>query len=177
MAYSQADDARSRALIQFYFDAIKEQSKRLFVYRVDLLMDFYGNVFDNKPKCVELIAVPSEHSRVKPSVYMAYREARFVLDSDRAECTDLERVWLLLSVLVSGEMDPAALVNMNMLNSAARLQVLGCRDKIMDAMPEIFSLADKNYTKARLIADTMVKDVTKTFDEIIASYSTTLQSR
>lgn len=173
MVYSQADDARNRALIQFYFDALKRQSKRLFAHRVDILMDFYGNVFDNKPKCIELIAVPSEHPTVKLSLYMAYREARFVLDSDRAECTDLERLWLLLNMLVSGEMDPVALANMCQLNSAARWRVLGCRDKIMDIMPELFSLAETNYTKARLTADALLRDVTQTFDEIIASYSTT----
>lgn len=170
------DEAENQTVVNNFNDDLTRLSQDLFCNRADILMRFYGDVFDSNRKCVELIAMPTANGKLTPTLYMLHREAKFVLDADPDESIELDRLWLMLHMLVRDRINESALANMATLNTDARRQVLQCKDYMMDSIPALFSMLETHHKRAKRYAKDVVKEISQTFDGIVASYPSTLQS-
>lgn len=156
---------RGQQLIGFFTKELEHRSERLFYTRVDAMMGFYKSVFDDHPDCAEIIGKRADGRLASPTLYMVYREARFVLDSDPSE---RER----LHDLVQSDLDPKRSAEMLALNINARWQVIKCQDRLAELALEISRLIDSDqYEAATRLFYTELVNVDVTFNAIIDSYN------
>lgn len=165
-------DSRSQELTRCFIEKLTQQSIRLFSARVEMLSEFYRDVFDYHPICARIIGTPSGGQQVSPTTYMIYREARFVLDSDASESHRLDLDWAFLHVKVQDELNPKLSVKMAGLNYWARLQVIKCQERMGELAPQLATLLEaRRYDEAQCRFWHELLHVDQTFDEIITSYN------
>lgn len=171
-----AGPSRNQRLIGFYMDQLTQWSVNLFDGRVDALTSFYGDCFDGCETCSVIVDVPAVLAAkgVTPSVYMIYREAKFVLDSDELESERLDRVWVQLHAhLATGHTHRNALEldRMERRNTEVRRRVLAVRDAILTNGIRLSAHLDHDqYTRARKLGDDVLHDIVAELEEIIDSY-------
>jgi len=172
VTYSNADSVHAQKLIQHFDEELRKRSQKLFCARVDANKVFYRTIFDDYPDCAEIIGTPEDGRQVAPTVYMIYREARFVLDSDASLSDQLDQDWAFLHVKVQDKLNPELSTRMARLNKAARWRVIACRDRLVDLMPRLEALLElRQYDEAESRFNEELVHIDQTFDAIIASYS------
>lgn len=166
------DKFRDRELAKYYVGQLTYLSTQLFAKRCDILTSFYGDVFDDDPSCIRLIDAPRDRPGVTPTMYMVYREARFVLDSPRKDNTDLIMVWHLLHMQIRDEISPAVTAQMARHNACVRQHIMARNSDVQDFMPKMQTMLDAGkYKKVTQHGHNLLASVKYTFDSIIDSYS------
>lgn len=163
---------RGQELIEAFTKELEQRSQKLFYARVDAMMGFYGSIFDDRPECAEIIGTPADGRAVPLTIYMVYREARFVLDSDPSERERLDADWTFLHIKVQDDLDPEHSAKMLALNTNARWQVIKCQDRLADLNRQLSELISSGqYDEAMRLFDIDLAVVDQTFDKIIDSYN------
>lgn len=163
---------RGQELIEAFTKELEQRSQKLFYARVDAMTALYRTVFDDRPDCIEIIGTPADGRVISPTLYMVYREARFVLDSDPSERERLDADWTFLHIKVQGDLNPEHTSKMLALNTNARWQVVKCQDRLADLVRQLSELIGSGeYDEARRLFDAELLVVDRTFDAIIDSYN------
>lgn len=166
------DRKLGQELVEFFTKELEERSQKLFYARVDAMMGFYRSIFDDRPDCIEIIGTPANGRVISPTLYMVYREARFVLDSDPSERERLDADWTFLHIKVQGDLNPEHTAKMLALNTNARWQVVKCQDRLADLVRQVSELIGVgDYDEASRLFDIELAVVDETFDKIIDSYN------
>ncbi len=172
MPNQESRDTMARKMTAQFMSRIKGISINLYAEREDVLCRHIHGVFDSDPAFAAIVAVPADMPSVRPTAYMVYREARFVLDSDYLDDAALAETWRKLYAAMPMDSNRQRLLALDTLNATARQRITECKHMIMDAVPEFFGkLALDKYEDAGRFADEICLSAERTAAEIIKSYS------
>ena len=185
-------NSRAEELVAHYTKQFEKESIKLFSGRAMSMLRFLEQfrdrrpvrsiprLFDN-PVDARIIDVPAG-TTASPTLYMIYREARFVLTEVKLdehgqldvscfadwqqENDDLERRWnALCGNLSTGSLEPLLGLNYD-----ARAEVIKCRTQVVEAwLASAQPLATGDFGTVTMIYEHLLRFVRKEFSQIVAS--------